>query len=106
MGVLFIGVGLAESEIVPVIFGGIFTVVAVFAVLAGWTLAALTIIAGRRLKQRRSYIFCMVVAALMCLNIPLGTILGVFTIVTLNSEPARKFFAANSAAPGGRDGQV
>ncbi len=46
--------------------------------------ALLALIAGRRLARRRSRTFCFVVAAIECLNVPFGTVLGVFTIVVLS----------------------
>jgi hypothetical protein len=48
-----------------------------------WTCGALFAWAGRRLGQRRSYTFCFIVACILCLFMPLGTVLGVFTILLL-----------------------
>lgn len=93
MGIIAIAAGLAEYEPAGVAFGAIFVIVATLIILLGLTMAALIIITGFRLKQRRSYTFCMVIAAIMCLNMPLGTILGVFTIVVLVKEPVKELFA-------------
>jgi hypothetical protein len=43
----------------------------------------LEFVAARSLPQFRRRTFCMIVAALLCLNIPLGTALGVFTFIVL-----------------------
>lgn len=66
-------------------FGGLFMVM-------GWTLAALTAVAGFRLKQRRWRVFCMVIAALQCLNMPLGTALGVFSLIVLSRPSVTALF--------------
>lgn len=94
MGMITLAAGLAENEPIGVVFGGIFIVVASLIILSGLALAVLMISTGFRLKQRRSYTFCMVIAAIICLNIPLGTILGVFTIVVLVKEPVKELFSA------------
>jgi len=56
------------------------------------TLAALKFLAYRRLKQRRSRVFCMVVAGLSCLGVPYGTVLGVFTFVVLTRPSVVRMF--------------
>jgi hypothetical protein len=53
------------------------------AIVFFWLLAVLTCVAGRRLGKRRGRVFCIVVACLECLMFPLGTILGVFTLIVL-----------------------
>ena len=45
--------------------------------------AALQFYAGQCLKQRRSRLFCMILAAITSLNIPFGTLLGVWTFMVL-----------------------
>ena len=67
-------------------------------VLAGWILAGLVIAAGRKLRRRRSRTFCLVMAALECLLMPYGTVLGVFTIIVLMKDPVRELFAAPQPA--------
>jgi hypothetical protein len=42
------------------------------------------IFAGRSLSRHRNWMFCMVMACLVLLNIPMGTVLGIFTIIVLN----------------------
>ena len=64
-------------------------------VLGGWTLAGFVLATGRKLKRRRSHTFCLAVAVVECLLMPLGTILGVFTIITLMKEPVKEIFDAN-----------
>lgn len=66
----------------------------VIAFIFVWTAAALLLFAGRFLSQRRHWLFCLIVAGLSCLNMPLGTVLGVFTIIVLNRESVKSLFAA------------
>jgi len=51
---------------------------------------------GRNLSNRQSYTFCFVVACISCLLMPLGTILGVFTIVTLSRESVKAIFSGQN----------
>jgi hypothetical protein len=61
--------------------GGMLGIIGGIAVAIGLTMAVLKLLAGECLRRRRGYIFCFVVAILECLNLPLGTILGVFTSI-------------------------
>jgi hypothetical protein len=61
--------------------------------LFGITTMVLNFLAARWIAARSHWMFCVVVAALNCLSIPLGTILGVFTIVVLTKDPVRRSFA-------------
>ena len=56
-------------------------------------------LAGRNLHRRTGRTLVLVVAALECLNMPLGTILGVFTFVVLGRPSVRAAFAANDRRP-------
>jgi hypothetical protein len=49
------------------------------------------------LTRRRRYTFCLVIAGLLCLWMPFGTILGVFTLVTLTKPPVRAQFEGQRA---------
>jgi hypothetical protein len=60
-------------------FGGIGFAMFVLMIIIG----LLKLRAAFCIKQRRSRTFCMVVAALCCLGIPYGTLLGVFTFIVL-----------------------
>jgi hypothetical protein len=65
------------------------------AVLLGWSFAGALIVAGRSLTRHKRYTFCLVVAALMCvLCNPLGTVLGVFTIIVLMRPEVKPLFGA------------
>ncbi len=77
--------------------GGMFVVMSAFFLLAGMTLAGLLVFAGRCLMQRRRHTLCMVVAGLSCLCMPLGTVLGVFTLMVLSRAPVRESFQGTAS---------
>jgi hypothetical protein len=77
----------------PPELGWFFVVLGAFVMLFGWTLATCVILAGRFLAQHRNYIFCFVVAVIMCVfMMPFGTVLGVFTIIVLMRQSVRVLF--------------
>jgi hypothetical protein len=96
---LVVGIGIAVAgsaspnpEAPPVFFGLLFAAIAATIILAGWTVAGSTIAAGRFLTQRRRHTFCMVVACVLCLFMPLGAILGVFSLIVLNRASVKAMF--------------
>jgi hypothetical protein len=54
-------------------------------------------LAGRNLAQQRRYTFCLVIAGLLCIFIPFGTVLGVFTIVVLVRPSVKALFEQQAA---------
>jgi len=76
----------------PPAFGLIFVVMGSLAVIFGWTLAAMTLVAGRSIAARKRHVFCLVIAGLLCLWMPFGTMLGVFAFVMLTKPHIRAQF--------------
>ena len=66
-----------------------------FFILSGLTLAGFILATARKLSKRRSHTFCMVLACVECVFLPVGTMLGIFTIIVLNRSSVRQLFAAN-----------
>ncbi len=84
--------GEPSPEVIGGIFGGMFVVIGLaFAVIA-LTVGILLFKNGRNLSKRKSYNFCFVVACISCALIPFGTVLGVFTIITLTRESVKASF--------------
>jgi len=79
--------------------GGVFVAVASTIMLLGWTTSGLIIYAGRCLARRRRYTLCMVAAAISCLFMPFGTVLGIFTLIVLNKPSVRALFDQPEAEP-------
>lgn len=82
----------AEGEALPALFGWIFIVFGGALILVGWAFAVFSIIAGRYLARQAHYLFCMVMAAIECIFIPFGTVLGIFTILVLSKPSVKKMF--------------
>ncbi len=57
-------------------------------------IAALNFLTARYIAARERRMFCIVIAALNCLHAPLGTLLGVFTIVVLSRDGVRASFSS------------
>ncbi len=94
---LAIGVGLLTGGISvndgdAAVVGGVFVAVAIVIILIAWSLAACMIAAGRSIKKRRRHTFCQAVAVASCLWMPLGTALGVFSLVVLNRPTVKAMF--------------
>jgi hypothetical protein len=54
---------------------------------------------GRSLAQHRHWTFCMIVAALCCLQVPWGTVIGVCTIIVLNRPEVKALFRPPVPSP-------
>src|SRR5262245_37032199 len=98
---LTIGIAIARGDIpqppngapeVPRMIGWMFIAIAAFIISLSWLMAAALVLGGRNLQARRRYTLCMVVAAVACLFMPLGTILGVFTLIVLNRPSVKELF--------------
>jgi hypothetical protein len=76
---------LAQIKTVMTIFGGIYVSIELIRIIC-------TIIAGIFLKNRKNYIFCIVIAIINCAFFPIGTVLGVFTLVVLFRSSIKPLF--------------
>lgn len=77
----------------PEVVGWLFALLGGAFVLIGWTVGILIIIAGRFLARRRHYLYCLIIAGVECIFMPLGTVLGIFTIIVLSKESVRDIFS-------------
>ncbi len=66
--------------------------------LASLTLMGCGVYAGYCLQKQKKRVFCVVTAALLLLFIPLGTILGVFTLIVLGRPTVLDLFEGRSPA--------
>lgn len=76
----------------PAVIGWIFAVIGfgIFALMV--TMAILKFLVARCLKRRTSRTFCMVIAAISCLEVPYGTVLGAFTFIVLGRQSVVRMF--------------
>jgi hypothetical protein len=81
-----------EIKTIMTIMGGIYISIELIRIIC-------TITAGFFLKQRKNYIFCLVIAIINCAFFPIGTILGVFTLVLLFRASVKLLFQKNSIKP-------
>jgi len=72
----------AHSGPGPGLFRAFAIAIGVF-ILLGWSFGALTIYVGRCIKRRAHHTLALVVACVNLLFIPIGTLLGIATIVVL-----------------------
>lgn len=96
---LWVGMGAADGLVsdgaaLLAIALPLFTTIAVPA-LAFWT--------GRKLRRRESRSFCLVGAAISCFTFPIGTVVGVLTMVVLNRRSVRAVFEEKENAKNNRD---
>ena len=78
----------------PTFVGLLLVFMATLVILGGWALAVCLIIAGRKLAKRKNYMFCLVMAAISCVFMPFGTVLGVFTIIVLVRPSVKELFTS------------
>ena len=81
---------------------GFFVAVGCMFFFVGVVGAVLNILAGRALARRERRNLCLVVASLNCLHMPLGTLLGVFTLIVLARPSVQALF--NATAQGSLQG--
>ncbi|MEM9080042.1 MAG: hypothetical protein AAGC74_05050 [Verrucomicrobiota bacterium] len=77
-------------ESIMAIFRVFYVLVAIICLL----LALFNFLTARFLTKRNNRIFCLINAGINCLNIPLGTILGIFTIIVLLRTTVEREFAS------------
>lgn len=83
------GLGSMKAAAEVLIAMDIFSLLFVIAeIAAGWLLAN---------RKRHSLIF--VIACLECLSVPLGTVLGIFTLITLSRESVKTLFNNGDGTP-------
>ncbi|NNC87549.1 MAG: hypothetical protein HKN82_03700 [Akkermansiaceae bacterium] len=73
-------------------FMAIFVWFYVFMGLACLLLLVGNILAGNALRARRSRTLVLIVAGVNCLNMPLGTVLGIFTFIVLLRQSVAELF--------------
>ena len=70
----------------------------VAATLVGLALAGAALAAGRFIARRVRRTFCLAIAAVECLVFPIGTVLGVATLIVLARPTVRSMFATGGSS--------
>ena len=76
----------------PEWFGYSFLILGIASFVISQTTACLILYSGRQLKKRRKRRLSFVVACGLCLAFPLGTILGIFTLIILNQDETKELY--------------
>jgi hypothetical protein len=94
------------SSVIPTAHaGGWFPLgMGLFFTLVGGAAAAANILTARSIETREHRALCLLTATLNCLHIPLGTLLGGFTISVLSRPAVRAAFTRPIAPPMPLDG--
>ena len=74
------------------LLGSFFTVISLLIVLFFWVMAIMQLLTARFLQKRKCWIFCQIVAGIECLSFPIGTALGVFTVIVLQRSNVAAVF--------------
>ena len=61
--------------------------------ILSWVWVVCLILAGIKLCKKKSRTFCQIIAGITCISFPIGTALGVFSLITLSKESVKNDFA-------------
>jgi hypothetical protein len=88
----------SAREADPRLVGGFMVILGVAITLGLAAYGGLHLFAARCLRLRQSRGLCLFAAALSCLQVPIGTAIGIFTFIVLGRTRVRAMFDAGSAA--------
>lgn len=85
----------------PQMIGWMFLIMGSSFILIGLAFAGLFLTIARRIRARRSHLFCVIGAGISCLMMPFGTALGVFALLLLMKPHINALFinALSEPAP-------
>ncbi|MDD4148941.1 MAG: PrsW family glutamic-type intramembrane protease [Bacteroidales bacterium] len=92
MGAGMLTGGIYDGDTELQILGGVFLFFGLLGFVIVIAFGIMSILTGRFLTQKKHRMFCLIISALECFNAPLGTLLGVFTIVEIEKPEIKKLF--------------
>jgi uncharacterized membrane protein YwzB len=87
-----------ESDPVVVTMAMVFKVGIVVIVVVFWLLSAVSLTNGVLIPKRTRHQLCMILSGISLLGTPFHLIVGIFSLITLNNDWARKLFANDRGA--------
>jgi hypothetical protein len=93
LGILML-TGMLGAEVALRMIGCFMIFIPLLFMFSACAQASLMIVSGRKIENRISYTFCLVMTGIECLFRPFGTILGVLTIIVLYRPSVKSQFAA------------
>ncbi|MDA0267936.1 MAG: hypothetical protein O2890_08330 [Cyanobacteria bacterium] len=81
-----------DGDMPAEVFGWMFLGFGLFFLALGLLYGLVVIGSGRCLAKRKGYWFSFVVACVECLMVPIGTVLGVFTLITLSKDTVKALY--------------
>jgi len=84
--------GFHRGDQPPEFMGWLFIILPSVFILSGLVISFFVAFAGRQLAACSCYNLCLVVAAIECMFMPIGTALGVFTIIVLMRPNVKELF--------------
>lgn len=102
LGAVFVLTPTTPSESSPpAAIGWVFVIIGVVGFVLALVFAILKVGAGFWLRSRKHRVAVMVLGGISCLELPYGTLLGVFTFMTLGRPSVATLFDAPWVAPAG-----
>lgn len=94
---VFLGIMILSGEMngkqpPPAFIGVLFVLIGALVICIIAAFGGCLLYTGKCFRERRHYIFCMVMSGLSCSSFPLGTVLGVFSIILLSKPEVRAEF--------------
>lgn len=87
------------------IIGWLWAIIGACSMTAMWAAAVVLFLVAQSLVAHRRRTLCLIVAALECIHVPMGTILGIFTLVVLTRPSVKALFEAGPRPAGPATGR-
>ncbi|PQO39213.1 hypothetical protein C5Y96_04980 [Blastopirellula marina] len=84
-----------EARGMGVLVGVLFIMVGTAIIITFWVIAFCLYLSGSYLKAHKNHMFCLVMSVIMCVSFPLGTTLGVFSIIVLVRPSVKRLFGVD-----------
>lgn len=96
VGFIMIVIGAADGRAgpMPILGGLLFTLIGGLVFVVFQAMAVCLFLSGKFLQAHKHHTYCLVVAVMICFSFPVGTVLGIFTLLVLIRPEVRSLFGA------------